>query len=210
LAGERRRQRTPVEERGRRDAARRDREPEPGVKRVAWVVLGIVAFYTLRCAILPRLLPPGDVEYRGETIRLTKWYFSYDDYKDDPESIAPAERVRVERLVASAPIGRIFNGRMEMIRAVSDIRFPGFGMSQFGEKSQSDGSVLAGYSVEIPLAEKDRCLVFRGRSGIYTRIDDFVVPAEPAIRAVRQDRDQLVYTTHDGREVLRHAIARDE
>src|SRR5262245_25997259 len=131
-----------------------------GVRRVGLIVLIVVTLYTLRCVVLSRLLPPGDVEYRGEKIQLSKWYYDYDDYKHDPENIAPSERARVERLVTTAPIGNAYESRLDMLKALSALHFPGYGSSQFGEKPQADGSVLSGVSVEIPAANKDRVLLF--------------------------------------------------
>jgi hypothetical protein len=173
------------------------------VKRLGLVVAVVIALYAARCVVLPRLLPPGDVEYRGEKVKLSKWYFDYDDYKNDPENIAAFERVRVQRLVATAPIERAFDSRMRMLTALSALRFPGYGSSQFGEKAQADGSLLAGFSVEIPTANQERVLVFRGRDGVYTLVDDFLAPADPVISSVRQETDQFVYGTREGREVLR-------
>ena len=45
------------------------------------------------------------------------------------------------------------------------LKAPGYGMTSFGEKPQPDGSILAGFSVEVPRADKARVLVFRGRDG---------------------------------------------
>ena len=173
------------------------------MRRVAVVVAVITALYTLRCVVLPRILPPGDVDYRGNRIMLSKWYFDYDDYKNDPENIAPYERTRVESLVVSAPIDRTFANRMEMLKAISALRFPGYGSSQFGEKPQADGTVLAGYSVEVPMANKERVLVFEGRGGLYTLVDDFVTSGDPLVSAVRQEGGHFVYSTRQGQELLR-------
>jgi len=33
---------------------------------------------------------PSDIEYQGEKIKLTKYYLSFEDYKDDPDNIDPS------------------------------------------------------------------------------------------------------------------------
>jgi hypothetical protein len=52
------------------------------MRRVGFVALAVVAVVAARCWVLPRLIPPGSIEYRGHTIRLSKYYFEYDDYDD--------------------------------------------------------------------------------------------------------------------------------
>ena len=51
--------------------------------------------------IRPRMpsVPPDVIEYRGERFKLTKAYYDYDDYKEDPNNIDPSENARVERAV---------------------------------------------------------------------------------------------------------------
>src|SRR5690349_14233721 len=92
------------------------------VKRVTQALALVALFYTMRCGVLPQVLPPGDVEYRGEKIRLAKWYFDYEDYEEDTDQLAPEELARVETLVSSAHIGREFPSRFEMSKAMSAIR----------------------------------------------------------------------------------------
>jgi hypothetical protein len=169
------------------------------------MVAVIVALYAVRSFVLPRVLSPGDVEYRGERITLSRWYPDYDDYKNDPENIAPSERARVQGLVTTAPIARAFQARLDMLKALSSLRFPGYGSTQFGETLQSDGTLLSGFSIEVPMANQERILVFRARDGHYSLVDDFVVPGDQFIGSVRAEGEQLVYSTRQGREVLRRS-----
>lgn len=69
-----------------------------------------------------------------------------------------------------------------MLRALDGIQSPGYGSGQFGEKIQPDGTSLAGFSVEIPRADKERVFVFRGHDKVYTLIDDFVYSFAPHIK----------------------------
>ena len=175
------------------------------MRQLGLIVAAIVALYAIRSFVLPRVLSPGDVEYRGERITLSRWYPDYDDYKNDPENIAPSERARVQRLVSTAPIARAFQARLDMLKALSSLRFPGYGTTQFGEKPQSDGTLLSGFSIEVPMANQERILVFRARDGQYSLVDDFVAPGDQFIGSVRTEGEQLVYSTRDGREVLRRS-----
>ena len=108
------------------------------------------------------------IDYRGEKIKLTKAYTDYDEYKNDPENIDPSETERVQRLVLAAPIAKTFGSRVEASKAIGQIAFPGYGSGGFIEQSQADGSVLMGFSVEIPRANKERVFCFsRQGRGVY-------------------------------------------
>ncbi len=70
------------------------------------------------------------LEYRGEQFKLTKSYSDYHDYKDDPDHINPSENIRVERAVTRAKVSAGALTRVEMVREVFDLRFPGYGMQR--------------------------------------------------------------------------------
>ena len=143
------------------------------------------------------------IDYRGERIKLTKSYTDYDAYKNDPQNIDPSETERVQRLVLSAPIARTFGSRIDASKAVGEIAFPGYGSGGFVEQPQADGSVLIGFSVEVPRAQKERYFVFQGRDGVYTLIDDFAYPdAGGLLHRVTRRGPELVFTSIDGKEVL--------
>jgi hypothetical protein len=145
----------------------------------------------------------NQIDYRGEKIKLTKAYANYDDYKNDPENIDPSETERVQRLVLGAPIATTFGSRLEAAKAIGQIAFPGYGSGGFVEQSQADGSVLMGFSVEVPRAGKERYFVFQGKEGVYTLIDDFVHPDTAGLlRSVVRRGNDLVFTSIDGTEAL--------
>lgn len=137
-----------------------------------------------------------EIEYRGERIKLTKAYSDYDDFKNDPDNIDRSEFPRVERLVCEAPIAPSFTDRWQMIQAISGLAFPGYGHWQFGDKTQADGSVLSGFGVEVPHADKARILVFRSTGKDFDLIDDFVGPFNASI-----DRRIVTVTIADGKLV---------
>ncbi|MGE5664689.1 MAG: hypothetical protein ACM31I_10200, partial [Deltaproteobacteria bacterium] len=73
----------------------------------------------------------------------------------------------------------------------------------FVEQPQADGSVLMGFSVEVPRAGKDRYFVFHEKDGVYALIDDFVYPDHAgSLRSVSRRGNDLVFTSIDGREAL--------
>lgn len=149
---------------------------------------------------------PGsdEIEYQGRKIKLSRPYSDYEEYKSDPRNLARTDKEHIERLVSEAPMELLYESRNQMIRAVFALKFPGYGLSCFGEKQQPDGSVLDGYGVEIPRARKDRIIVFRGDKGVYTRIDDFVFSSRKEIMEVREEGEELVYYTRNGERVTAH------
>ena len=143
-----------------------------------------------------------EILYRGEKIKLSKAYYDFDDYKNDPENIHPSETERVQKLVIEAPIAREFKSLQDVSTAVMEIAFPGYGTGGFRELKQSDGSMLSVCMVEIPRAEKSRYLAFRGANETYRLIDDFVAPDFPSIDEVTVENGMLVYRTSAGQTVL--------
>jgi hypothetical protein len=170
------------------------------VKKVPLLVTVLITaapLWTVGCRHLP-----SDIEYQGERIKLTKYYPSYEDYKDDPDNIDPSENARVERLVEQAPIGHHFSNRRESASALVGMKFPGYGLAFAGKQTQPAGNSLELSSVEIPSAEKNRYFVFEERNGSFTLVDDFVAPNDPDIMQVREESGALVYSTRKGQRVL--------
>ena len=123
----------------------------------------------------------NEIDYRGEKIKLTKAYADY----------------------AGAPIAKTFGSRLEASQAIGQIAFPGYGSAGFVEQPQADGSVLMGFSVEVPRANKERYFVFQGKHGVYTLVDDFVHPETAGLlRGVIRRGNDLVFTSINGTEVL--------
>lgn len=149
-------------------------------------------------------LPQNEIDYQGEKIKLAKYYFNYDSYKNDPENLDPSELGKIEKLITEFPVQTIFNDRVSMVRAMFELQFPGYGLSSFGERVQEDGNVFAGYSVEIPRAKKERILVYHKRNKSYHLVDDFISPVVDYnyIMGVKKQDNQLVYTSITGDIVI--------
>jgi hypothetical protein len=146
------------------------------------------------------------IDYRGEKIKLSKPYGDFSEYKNDPNNIHPSEIPRVQKLVMRAPIfRRSFSSRLELFKSVGDIEFPGYGLGSAGTP-QPDGSELLAVTIEIPRAEKDRYLLFRGRADHYELVDDFVQQEIPPVFGIREENGSYVFYEHDGKEFFRRPI----
>ena len=144
------------------------------------------------------------VEYRGQRIQLSKAYADFDEYKNDPNNIAAGETERVQQLVETAPIAKSYPDRESLVKAVFEIQFPGYGLSSFGESPQADGSVLSGFAIEIPRAERERIVVFQFKNGSYRLIDDFLGPANVMKVALRNE--QIEYCDVGGKVLLTRTV----
>jgi hypothetical protein len=118
------------------------------------------------------------IQYRGQKIQLSKPYADFDEYKNDPNNIAASETERVQQLVATAPIADRYASRQMLTDAMMEIQFPGYGLSSFGDAPQADGTVISGFSIEIPRGERERIVVFQLKNGSYRLLDDFLGPAD--------------------------------
>ncbi|HEV2692150.1 MAG TPA: hypothetical protein VG347_04575 [Verrucomicrobiae bacterium] len=113
------------------------------------------------------------IEYQGEKFKTSKIYLTYDDYKQDSTNLAPQEIPRIEAAILKAEPGTNFVTREQLVQAVTALKFPGYGLTQFGEKSQPDGSLLDMFAVEIPQQNKNRYFVMRQTGSKFILVDDF-------------------------------------
>ena len=148
------------------------------------------------------------IEYHGEHFKMAKNYSSYEDYKDDPNNLDTNELPHIESVMRGASIGTNFDTRKQFIHAMFDLKFPGYGLEQFGEKSQPDGSGLSMFSVEIPQRGKDRYLVARTIGGRYILADDFVTSSvSNSVAQVKLESMRLRYFDANGLLVREHQLS---
>jgi len=176
------------------------------LKRI-FLAIGILVCLSAAWAGVRRILP-SSIEYRGENIKLTKYYLDYDDYKNDPDNIDPSETERVQRLVSQAPVVHSFPSRKDAAHATFQVKFPGYGAGGFGGAIKEGDGSLNGFSVEIPRSDKTRYFIFRNTHGSYLLVDDFITSEE--IQTVREDQGSLVYCTNSGQPTLVHPILKDK
>ena len=154
---------------------------------------------------LPRVLP-SSIDYRGDKIKLSRFYFSYEDYKDDPNNIDPSENARVQRLVKEAPIARSIKSRKDAVDAVFAVKFPGYGSGGLGDDWQHNS--ITGFVVEIPRANASRYFIFRVNNGAYELIDDFVDSSLPGINHIEEKDGNLIYSVEGMGQTLVRPIRR--
>ncbi len=146
------------------------------------------------------------IEYRGEEIRLTKHYESYEDYSKDPDDIAPEDYERVKKLVESAPVPERCVDSREVIRVTFAVKFPYYGLRGLGTPDAGMPPRVIGTSIEIPHANAERYVVYLMDERGYRLVDDWVLPDEPDIAAVRVDHEKVVYLTREGTVVAKRPV----
>lgn len=171
------------------------------------LAIGLVIVLAAGWAVVRRKIP-STIDYRGEKIKLTKLYFSYESYKDDPGNIDASENQRVARLVSEAPIANSFRSRKDAVEAVFAIKFPGYGAGGFGDSIRTREGSLNGLCVEIPRTDKSRYFIFRIVGGSYVLVDDFVAPDELLLQTFREDNGSILYIDNMGQTKLIHPITK--
>jgi hypothetical protein len=165
--------------------------------------MGAVKALLLALCLLGCNRPSSDqIEFRGQMFKMKRAYATYEDYKDDPDNLAPGEAARAAQAVRTAAVPKQFDDRKTLIHEMFELKFPGYGLAAFGEAKQADGSVLSAHAIELPQSGNSRILVYRGVGGHYVLIDDFVESHDKAIMGVRAEGKKLVYTTMKGQTVL--------
>jgi len=148
----------------------------------------------------------AQIEYRGEKFKLTKSYASFEDYKNDPDNLDPAEIPRIERLITQAKIGPEFAGWSDFSQQAFAIKFPGYGFGG-GPAVKAANQKYMVRTIEIPRASKQRYFVLQLlTNGHLHLVDDFVFPDEPGTgawgaSAVEIVADELVYFGQDNKVV---------
>jgi hypothetical protein len=182
-----------------------DRRPLSKATKILLAIAGAIAFAALWSFV--RRYIPSTMDYQGQKIKLSKFYLSFEDYKDDPDNIAPSENGRVAQLVEQAPIQRQFPDRKELIDALFEIKFPGYGFGSYPASTQPDGTTLEMYSIEIPRTDRNRYFTFQKSNGIYTLVDDFLDSGMGLLdNKVRLENGLLVYSLENGKRTVTHPL----
>src|SRR6266478_8316043 len=95
---------------------------KPSIPNWLYVILALLALVPIAGVVLigkymvPKIYSAakeaGDIgkedtiQYRGQTIRLSRAYADFDEYKNDPNNIAAGETERVQQLVEGAPVAK--------------------------------------------------------------------------------------------------------
>ena len=188
--------------------------PKHPIPAWIYIVLAVLALVLVGKYLVPKMYSAAkatatlgkedSVEYRGQRIQLSKAYADFDEYKNDANNIAAGETERVQQLVESAPIGASYPDRESLVKGVFEIQFPGYGLSSFAETPLADGSVLSGFAIEIPRAERERILVFQLKNGNYKLLDDFL---GPRVMKVELGNGRLNYYDLRGKILLTRPVA---
>ena len=79
-------------------------------------------------------------------------------------------------------------------------------MTSFGQKGVGDGKSILGFSIEVPLVGQERLVVYVCEAGGCHLADDALVSDDLAIVEVLLAGSELVYRSHDQKELLRRPL----
>src|SRR5262249_25017372 len=86
---------------------------------VVFVVCILIGNSFLIVRYVPSLFGMRSVTYQGEQVRLSKRYFKFDEYRQDPDNIDAAELERVEALVKGAKVPPTLANQADLERAIA-------------------------------------------------------------------------------------------
>ena len=162
---------------------------------------------TVACGIILLVwyfLVPTQLDYRGEKFKVSR-RLQVAGFLVRPERILSSEAERAQKLILDAPIAPTFKSRDEIDNAVAAIMFPSSEIAVYGEQTQTDGSKIAMWSVEVPRFNEDRFLVFQKKAGGYKLVDDFELgrfkgwnAGDGWVIRVSLESGQIEYRSSDG------------
>ena len=161
------------------------------------VIVALLVVAAMACEVFTRVMP-STIEYRGQQIKLTRFYFDYDQYKNDPDNIHPSETARVQELVRRSPVSKAYPNWQAAVSGVHDIVFPGYGSGSL----KSEWQTLRAMSIEVPRAEQDRIFVFHISPTSCELFDEFLAPAELGVAEVQEKDGALIFLNYKGERVL--------
>lgn len=134
------------------------------------------------------------VVYQGETVRLSRTYADFPEYRDDPNNLPASEIPRIASLLKDAPVPARFATREAAGDFLFTLMFPGYGFSLL-----QLGKPVAMYSLEVPQMNEDRWITAVPQGQEWLVIDDFVWPtARGYIRAAEYDGKTIRYFDRSG------------
>jgi hypothetical protein len=147
------------------------------------------------------------IEYRGETFRLSKRYLSYESYRNDPRNIDPSEIARIEKIITAAHVRTSFPDWASFSNETFPLKFPGFAIGAVGAKTEPVERKLLAQFIEIPLSGKNRYFLLEEAPDRSLRVlDDFVASDQPRINRIRLGEREVVYFDNQDRVIREKAL----
>lgn len=144
----------------------------------------------------------SSIEYRGTSFSLPRAYEDFRAYKDDPNNLRLTDLQTIERLIRSATFGPTFRSSTELVDALFQVAFPGYGSFYANQLPRLPDGLELVY-VEIPKRGLNRYFVLRqSPDGSLSVVADFVVIDVPEIVGVRASSAGLVYVGNNGQSVV--------
>ena len=133
----------------------------PFLKYIIGAIIVIVAWQFLIKPGLRNMNGFDEVEWRGEKFKLKQKYLDYEEYKSDSDQLAPSEIERVKQFMLAIKVPATAGSDKELIRALAQMRFPGFGSSYAGSVKDERGNRYVLNEYEIPQKQEQRTLLYR-------------------------------------------------
>jgi len=133
----------------------------PVLKYLIGAVIVVVAWQFLLKPVLRNIKGFDEIAWRGEKFKLKQKYLDYEEYKDDTDQVATNEVERVKQFMLAIKVPKVASSDKDLIRALSEMRFPGFGSSYVGLVRDEHGTRYILNEYEIPQKQEQRTLLYR-------------------------------------------------
>jgi hypothetical protein len=187
-------------------AVRRRLTPALGIMSYVLVVIGIIVGWILLREMRGRLWGFDEISWRGQTFKLSRRYLDYEQFKKARNQIRPTEAERIMEFMLSIEVPQFTSTWKELVHALSEMRFPGYGSTTNGAVRDRDGNSYVLFEYEIPGRDKMRALLYRKTdSGSYQLLFDGLSAGHPNDHKLSGTRDTIV---EDGKIVhYRNGVA---
>ena len=152
-------------------------------------------------------MPNPSIEYRGQYFRMSQDFADYENYTDSVDPIDAGEHERVSDAVRSATVPRTVSNVQGLVRAIDDVKFPGF---QSGTLAPKDKSLIGKYfamHAMIPYTDYSRFFIYQQRDDHLELIHQAELETFPNVFHFTVTDTQIVYHRSDGRT---HEFSRSE
>jgi hypothetical protein len=133
----------------------------PVLKYLVGAIALIVAWQFLIKPALRQVKGFDEVQWRGQKFKLKQKHLDYEEYKSSTDQLATNEIERVKQVMLAISVPKSAKSDQDLIRALRQMRFPGFASSYAGSVKDEHGTRYIVDEYEIPQKGEQRTLVYR-------------------------------------------------
>ncbi|MDM4019483.1 hypothetical protein [Roseiconus lacunae] len=147
------------------------------------------------------------IEYRGQQFRMRRDFADYEEYSDTADPIAKQDHEKVTDAVRRATVPNTVASIDEMVRAIGDVKFPGFQSGTLVVKDKAQFGQYYGGHAMIPYTDFSRYFIFAQRDSHLELIHDAELETFPNVFHFAVSDETITYYRSNGET---HEFTRNE